>query len=58
MKFVVTAEKHFTTMKEGNQQKRTANISLKKNQHLLLQGPNGGHNNTCIENCQQARRRW
>ena len=39
----------FTTMKEGKLAKRTANISLKKNQHLLLQGPNGIGKSTLLE---------
>ncbi len=39
----------FTTMKNGKIVKHKANISLKKNQHLLLQGPNGIGKTTLLE---------
>ncbi len=39
----------FTTMQNGKVVKRKANVSLKKNQHLLLQGPNGIGKTTLLE---------
>lgn len=39
----------FTTMKNGKVVKHTAKVSLKKNQHLLLQGPNGIGKTTLLE---------
>ncbi len=39
----------FTTMKDGKIIKRKAHISLNKNQHLLLQGPNGIGKTTLLE---------
>jgi len=39
----------FTTMKNGKIVKHKANISLKKNMHLLLQGPNGIGKTTLLE---------
>jgi ATPase subunit of ABC transporter with duplicated ATPase domains len=39
----------FTTMKNGKIVKHKATISLKKNQHLLLQGPNGIGKTTLLE---------
>lgn len=39
----------FTTMKNGKVVKHKAKISLKKNQHLLLQGPNGIGKSTLLE---------
>jgi len=39
----------FTTMKKGKIAKRKCNISLNKNQHLLLQGPNGIGKTTLLE---------
>jgi ATPase subunit of ABC transporter with duplicated ATPase domains len=39
----------FTTMKNGKIVKRKANISLNKNKHLLLQGPNGIGKTTLLE---------
>ncbi len=39
----------FTTFKQGHVSKRTANINLKKNQHLLLRGPNGIGKSTLLE---------
>ncbi|MFZ2149975.1 MAG: ATP-binding cassette domain-containing protein [Minisyncoccia bacterium] len=39
----------FTTMKNGKIVKRKADISLNKNKHLLLQGPNGIGKTTLLE---------
>jgi ATP-binding cassette subfamily F protein 3 len=39
----------FTTMKSGKIVKRVAHVSLKKNMHLLLQGPNGIGKSTLLE---------
>jgi ATPase subunit of ABC transporter with duplicated ATPase domains len=39
----------FTTMQGGSIVKRKANISLNKNRHLLLQGPNGIGKTTLLE---------
>jgi ATPase subunit of ABC transporter with duplicated ATPase domains len=39
----------FTTMKTGKITKHKANISLKKRQHLLLEGPNGIGKSTLLE---------
>jgi len=39
----------FTTMQNGKVVKRKASISLKKNQHLLLQGPNGIGKTTLLQ---------
>jgi ATP-binding cassette subfamily F protein 3 len=39
----------FTTMKNGKIVKHKTNISLKKNTHLLLQGPNGIGKSTLLE---------
>ena len=39
----------FTIMKNGKIVKRKANISLNKNKHLLLQGPNGIGKSTLLE---------
>jgi ATP-binding cassette subfamily F protein 3 len=39
----------FTTMQNGKIVKRKANISLSKNKHLLLQGPNGIGKTTLLE---------
>lgn len=39
----------FTTMKNGKITKHKANISLNKNHHLLLQGPNGIGKTTLLE---------
>jgi ATP-binding cassette subfamily F protein 3 len=39
----------FTTMKKGKIAKRKCNISLNKNHHLLLQGPNGIGKTTLLE---------
>jgi ATPase subunit of ABC transporter with duplicated ATPase domains len=39
----------FTTMKNGKIAKRKTNISLNKNHHLLLQGPNGIGKTTLLE---------
>src|SRR4029077_21014617 len=39
----------FTTMKAGKIVKRKAHISLNKNHHLLLQGPNGIGKTTLLE---------
>lgn len=39
----------FTTMQNGKIVKRKANISLNKNKHLLLQGPNGIGKTTLLE---------
>lgn len=39
----------FTTMKDGKIVKRKAHVSLNKNQHLLLQGPNGIGKTTLLE---------
>ncbi len=39
----------FTTMRNGKIQKRKADISLKKNTHMLLQGPNGIGKTTLLE---------
>jgi ATP-binding cassette subfamily F protein 3 len=39
----------FTIMKNGKITKRKANISLNKNKHLLLQGPNGIGKSTLLE---------
>ncbi|MDP9249124.1 MAG: ATP-binding cassette domain-containing protein [bacterium] len=39
----------FTTMERGKIVKRKANISLNKNNHLLLQGPNGIGKTTLLE---------
>src|SRR3989339_58807 len=39
----------FTTLKKGKIVKREAHVSLKKNMHLLLQGPNGIGKSTLLE---------
>lgn len=40
---------NFTTMQKGKVVKRTAEIYLKKNMHLMLQGPNGIGKTTLLE---------
>lgn len=44
----------FTTLRNGKLTERTAQISLRRNQHLLLEGPNGIGKSTLLESIAQG----